>query len=61
MGRTSLVFCLERRYVVRLPNIAAPVSRQPSDQIAAQNSDGVNPSGSCYDLTGLAREMCLAG
>jgi hypothetical protein len=46
---------------VRLPNIAAPVSRQPSDQIAAQNSDGVNPSGSCYDLTGLAREMCLAG
>ena len=45
---------------MRLPNITRPVSRQPSDQGAAQNTDGVDPAVNCYDLTGAARAMCLA-
>ncbi len=46
---------------MRMPHISRPVSRDPGGPDAYMFVDGVMVSVSCYDLTGLARSMCLMG
>ena len=46
---------------MRLPKMSRPVLRDAGADGAYMQIDGVTVSVSCYDLTGLARSLCLAG
>ncbi|MER6051493.1 hypothetical protein ABT168_29300 [Streptomyces sp. NPDC001793] len=53
---------LDEQPKLALPLQAPPVHRDGWTASAARDDgDGVEPSRSCADLTGLARQMCYAG